>query len=159
MIIPSKYKSVLQKYMQQAPVNLGGLASELGIEVFQSTLPPSISGLIEPSETSSSGFRIKINRHDPLVRQRFTLAHEIAHFLLHRFDIGRGVFDDALYRSNLSDKKEVEANRLAAQIIMPMPLIQQERRSLDSIGAEQIVTQLAKKFKVSQEAMRIKLGF
>ncbi|WP_454597089.1 ImmA/IrrE family metallo-endopeptidase [Qipengyuania sp. SM2507] len=159
MIIPSKFSAIIEKYKQDVPVNLGGLAAELGLEVYQSTLEPKISGLIEPSPTASSGFRIKLNRHDPLVRQRFTLAHEIAHFLLHRFDIGRGVVDDTLYRSNLSDRKEVQANKLAAQLIMPMPLINAEAAKLRGLSGDRLVEQLAKKFKVSQEAMRIKTGF
>ena len=144
--------------MDATPVNLGGLAQELGIDVFQSTLPPKISGLIEPSPTSSSGFRIKLNRHDPIVRQRFTLAHEIAHFLLHRFDIGRGVVDDTMYRSNLSDKKEVEANKLAARIIMPMKNVRAELASLQEMDRDQAIEILAQKFKVSKEAMGYKIG-
>ncbi|WP_226698719.1 ImmA/IrrE family metallo-endopeptidase [Qipengyuania gaetbuli] len=158
MIIPSKFIPIIDKYTAEAPVNLGGLASELGLEVYQSTLEPKISGLIEPSNTAPSGFLIKLNRHDPIVRQRFTLAHEIAHFLLHRFDIGRGVVDDTLYRSNLSDRKEVEANKLAARLIMPMRKIREEMSQLEHLTEDQIVEHLAKKFKVSQEAMRIKIG-
>lgn len=149
----------MDKFKSEIPVNLGGLAAELGLEVFQSTLEPKISGLIEPSTTASSGYRIKLNRHDPLVRQRFTLAHEIAHFLLHRFEIGRGVIDDTMYRSNLSDKKEVEANKLAAQIIMPTASVRAAAEAMSGVAHEQIVGELAKRFKVSQEAMRIKLGF
>ena len=149
----------MDRYTQQIPVNLGGLAAELGLEVFQSTLEPKISGMIEPSPTAPSGYRIKLNRHDPINRQRFTLAHEIAHFLLHRFDIGRGVVDDTLYRSNLSDRKEVEANKLGAQLIMPSAKGREEAAPLIGMPSDQIIDMLAKKFRVSQEAMRIKLGY
>lgn len=159
MIIPSKFIPILDKHKTQVPVNLGALASDLGLEVYQSTLEPKISGLIEPSATSPSGYKIKLNRHDPLTRQRFTLAHEIAHFLLHRFDIGRGVVDDTLYRSNLSDRKEVEANKLGSQIIMPNASIRNELAKLAHLNKDKIVSELAKKFNVSQEAMRIKLGY
>jgi len=158
MIIPSKFQRILEQHREHAPVNLGKLASELGLEVFQSTLPPNISGLIEPSPSSPSGYRIKLNRHDPNVRQRFTLAHEIAHFLLHRFEIGRGVFDDTMYRSNLSDRKEVEANRLAAQIIMPLDLVKREKSKLANLPMEEVIDNLARTFKVSREAMRIRIG-
>lgn len=159
MIIPSNFRQIVDRYCKDIPVNLGGMAADLGLEVFQSTLEPKISGLIEPSPSASSGYRIKLNRHDPLTRQRFTLAHEIAHFLLHRFDIGRGVVDDTLYRSNLSDRKEVEANKLGAQLIMPHPKIRQELALLGDMQQDQIIDTLAKKFRVSQDAMRIKLGF
>jgi hypothetical protein len=158
MIIPSKFQKTLEAFRREAPVNLGSLAKELGLEVFQSTLPPHISGLIEPSPSAPSGYRIKLNRHDPHVRQRFTLAHEIAHFLLHRFEIGRGVVDDTMYRSNLSDRKEVEANRLAAQIIMPHELVSTERSKLGNIPYDAMIDKLSQKFKVSKDAMRIRIG-
>ena len=145
--------------MAETPVNLGGLAKDLGLEVFQSTLPPKISGLIEPSSTAPSGFRIKLNRHDPMVRQRFTLAHEIAHFLLHRFDIGRGVVDDTMYRSHLSSQKEVEANKLGARIIMPMEKVRYALSQRQNVPREKLIDDLAKEFKVSKEAMKIRLGF
>lgn len=159
MIIPSKFVPILEKYKSETPVRLGALAIELGLDVFKSTLDPGISGLIEPSNTSSSGYRIKLNRFDSTERQRFTLAHEIAHFLLHRFDIGRGVVDDTMYRSGLSDRKEVEANKLASQIIMPMENIRKSASEISHLSPEQQVETLAKRFRVSQQAMRIKLGY
>lgn len=158
MIIPSKFVPILDRYKAEVPVKLGALAAELGLEVFKSTLRPGISGLIEPSQTAASGFRIKINRHETVERQRFTLAHEIAHFLLHRFDIGKGVVDDTLYRSALSSRKEIEANKMASQIIMPLPSIQQAKAELSHLPVDEMVEVLAKRFRVSQQAMRIRLG-
>jgi IrrE N-terminal-like domain len=159
MIIPSKFVPIVEKHQAETPVRLGGLAAELGLEVFKSTLNPGISGLIEPSSSASSGYRIKLNRFESPERQRFTLAHEIAHFLLHRFDIGRGVVDDTMYRSGLSDRKEVEANKLASQIIMPAASVRREASALEYLSVDERVEVLARKFRVSQQAMRIKLGF
>src|SRR3546814_3235070 len=62
-----------------------------------------------------SGFAIYVNGSHPRVRRRFSIAHEIAHFALHRNLIGDGVTDDAMYRSNLSSAVEVQANRMAAR--------------------------------------------
>src|SRR3546814_18529596 len=59
------------------------------------------------------------------VRRRFSIAHEIAYFALHRNLIGDGVTDDAMYRSNLSSAVEVQANRMAAGILMPWHLIRE----------------------------------
>src|SRR3546814_13450473 len=66
-----------------------------------------------------SGFAIYVNGSHPRVRRRFSIAHEIAHFALHRNLIGDGVTDDAMYRSNLSSAVEVQSNRMAAAIMMP----------------------------------------
>jgi len=149
---------IVDRFREETPVRLGALAAELGLEVFKSSLKPDISGLIEPSSTAPSGFRIRINRHEIPERQRFTLAHEIAHYLLHRNDIGGGVIDNVLYRSNLSSRKEVEANKLAAKIIMPISNIRAERQALPNLHDEQAAVVLASKFKVSLPAMRIRLG-
>jgi Zn-dependent peptidase ImmA (M78 family) len=148
----------IEAYQAETPVRLAALAHALGLEVFKSSLKPDISGLIEPSETSASGYRIKLNRHETLERQRFTLAHEIAHYLLHRDQIGGGVVDTVLYRSSLSSRKEVEANKLAAKIVMPMHRVRAEREVLGEVDDETAAAILAQRFKVSLPAMRIRLG-
>lgn len=152
--IPEK----LERFRESAPVQLTAMATALGIPVYISTMPPSISGLIEPDETSSSGFRIRLNRHEIAERQRFTLAHEIAHFILHRSLIGSGVVDDTMYRSALSTRREVEANKMAAELCMPQHLIREEREKRRHLSDESLVDELARLFKVSRQAMRIRLG-
>jgi hypothetical protein len=158
MKIPDRYEYIVENRLQDVPVKLGALASDLGLEVFKSVLKPGISGLIEPSDTASSGYRIKLNRYEKTERQRFTLAHEIAHFLLHRQDIGGGVVDDVMFRSALSSRKEVEANKLASQLIMPDETVSAQRKHFRHLSQEEQVEQLASMFRVSQQAMRIKLG-
>ncbi len=107
---------VIQKYQKGFPVKIGGLASELGLVVKKATLPGNISGSIKQEE---GVYVIRVNSHDVRARQRFTIAHEVAHYLLHRHLIGDGIIDNALYRSSLPSKIESEANELAAQILMP----------------------------------------
>lgn len=158
MRIPEKYSEILKARLIEVPVKLGTLASDLGLEVFKSTLKPGISGLIEPSDTASAGYRIRINRFESTERQRFTLAHEIAHFLLHRQDIGGGVVDDVMFRSGLSDRKEVEANKLASVLIMPDSSVAKEREKFKHLPIDEQVEKLAAVFRVSSPAMRIKLG-
>ncbi|MBB4641958.1 ImmA/IrrE family metallo-endopeptidase [Rhizorhapis suberifaciens] len=158
MTIPEKYRNILESHLGEVPVKLGALARDLGIEVFKSSLPPGISGLIEPSDTAECGYRIRLNRHEMTERQRFTLAHEIAHFLLHRQDIGGGVVDDVMYRSALSNRKEVEANKLASQLIMPDKSVREALGRVSHLSVDERVERLASEFRVSQAAMRIKLG-
>lgn len=148
----------IRSFLSEAPVKLNAIAEHLGIPVYLSTLKPKISGLIEPDEKSRSNFRIRLNRHELAERQRFTLAHEIAHFLLHRSLIGGGVVDDTMYRSGLSSKREVEANRLAADLCMPRDLIEQHRHQLRHLDADELVSEMAKRFRVSKPAMQIRLG-
>lgn len=69
-----------------------------------------------------------------LGRYRFTLAHELAHWRLHRHLYmhraneptllqNGNIRPDHIFRSNSSDPKEVQANRLAACILMPREMI------------------------------------
>lgn len=148
----------IRELLAEAPVKLNAIAEHLGIPVYLSTLKPKISGLIEPDDTAPSRFRIKLNRHEIAERQRFTLAHEIAHYLLHRSLIGAGVVDDTMYRSGLSSRREVEANRLAADLCMPRELIDKHRRELAHLDADELVSEMARRFRVSKPAMQIRLG-
>lgn len=151
-------RQTAEPFLRERPVRVGALAEALGLEVIRSPLPPNISGLIQPSQTARSGFQIRVNKYEVPERQRFTVAHEIGHFLLHREDIGQGVVDSVMYRSALTSRKEVEANRIAADIVMPSALVREEAASLASLPTVEKVSRLAALFKVSGPAMRVRLG-
>ncbi|WGO83621.1 ImmA/IrrE family metallo-endopeptidase [Arsenophonus apicola] len=147
--------SLIRKHQLQFPILVGVIAKELGITVKKSTLAAGISGEIKEE---NGIVIIKINRHDVKERQRFTLAHEIAHFLLHRDRIGDGITDDILYRSKLSDFMEIQANRLAADILMPSYLIQQKLKEFTGLRDEEKYEKLADIAEVSTTAIKIRLG-
>lgn len=156
--IDEAHREIIEPFLKEAPVKIASIARALGIEVKAATLKPRISGEISPSKTSDSGFRIRVNRHESKSRQRFTIAHEIAHFLLHRDDIGYGIEDSILYRSTLSDKREAEANRLGASLIMPEPSVVHSMRELGGRATPEVAKILAERYDVSEPAMKIRLG-
>jgi hypothetical protein len=148
----------LAQHLREAPVSLSALAQSLGVKVVSSILPSGISGEIRPDPSTASGFIVRVNKNDPARRQRFTVAHELAHFLLHRDMIGNGVTDDVLYRSSLSDSREAQANRLAADLLMPRKLVDDWIERARSLRVEDPVEFLSDKFGVSTAAMKIRLG-
>src|SRR5664279_2674779 len=78
---------IIAKYQTTAPVDVVAIASHLGLNVWETkSLPESISGKIfkDPMNGGSSGFSILVNASHSLPRKRFTIAHEIGHFILHR---------------------------------------------------------------------------
>jgi IrrE N-terminal-like domain len=150
--------AVVRNFISEFPVRVAQLADALGLEIVKAPLSPNISGMIEPSETAPSGFKIKINKFEMPERQRFTAAHEIAHYLIHRDSIKNGIVDSALYRSNLSSAKEAEANKLAADILMPRALLLRELDELGGVRDAVSAEYLARKFKVSVPAMKVRLG-
>lgn len=144
---------IVGDFLKSAPVDLPGMADALKIPVtIDSSLPDDVSGKIEKDRAAPSGFRITINgRHHPN-RQRFTLAHEIAHFVLHRDLIGDGITDSGLYRSALRSDLETQANRYAADLIMPAALVRRKFRE----GVKSY-SEMANAFQVSSEVAQIRM--
>src|SRR5665213_236076 len=117
---------IIAKYQTNPPVDVVGIANELGINVWESTkLSPDVSGklFLDPMNGGRSGFSMIIRKSDSLSRKRFTVAHETAHFILHRGKFKAGS-DFVMHRGSKSGQEETQANALAAEILMPYPLIQ-----------------------------------
>jgi hypothetical protein len=148
---------IIAKYQSSSPVDVIAIAQELGLNVWSfSSMPEGISGKIfrDPLNGGFSGFSVGVNAHDTQRRQRFTVAHEIAHFILHKDRLESGdLVEDSLYRSGMGGQEESEANRLAADILMPYPLIQK----LASAG-DKTPEALADHLAVSLAAIKIRLG-
>jgi hypothetical protein len=87
-------------------------------------LPAHVSGRLARIVDASgrTSFSIDVNGRHSDARRRFTLAQEIAHFLLHRDLMRDGIVDNAMYRSGLPDPIETEANRLAAELLSRLSL-------------------------------------
>jgi IrrE N-terminal-like domain len=94
---------------------------------------------------------IVLNRSEPLVRQRFSLAHEAKHIL-------DAPFGDLLYPAwrglSASDRAEQVADHFAACLLMPKLWI---RRAFCGEGITE-PSRLAACFHVSQAAVRVRLG-
>lgn len=149
----SEFKPILKRFQREYPVQTVPLAKELGLRVYKATgLPDNISGRIYRIAKDGS-YAIDVNARHNERRRRFTIAHEIAHYVLHRHLIGDEMLDDYLYRSGLSNSAEWEANALAADILMPRHLI-----SLARSKGIQNIPDLAEAFNVSESAMSIRLG-
>jgi Zn-dependent peptidase ImmA (M78 family) len=153
--LSEKIREMIESFQDDGAVKLSEIARQLGVEVKAATLKPGLSGEIK--RKPDGGFRIRVNRHDPKRRQRFTVAHEIAHFLLHQDQIGDGIEDDKLYRSELSDRREQEANRLAADILMPERLIRFALEEAEEKDVGDKALYLANQLDVSESAMSIRM--
>ena len=141
---------VISKYKNQVPIPVVDIAIEMGLMVYKSnSWPDHISGLIRKEKDR---YAIYTNAKHPRTRRRFTIAHELGHYVLHRDAIGEGITDDALYRSRLSGPLERQANRFAANLLMPWDLVvEATNQGIDT------VEKLAAKFEVSRSAMSVRL--
>jgi Zn-dependent peptidase ImmA (M78 family) len=127
----------------------------------------------EPNNDDFSGFLFRssdappvigLNSNNPLTRKRFTIAHELAHLLLHSTS---GVHVDEIVvqmrdrkASEGVDEREMEANRFAAELLMPQKFLEEDIQSMGRIHAddEEAIARLAKRYGVSKQAMAIRLS-
>lgn len=128
------------------PIEVVEVADSYGLIVVKAEFEDDgISGCFEPAAS-----KIWVSVRDSLARQRFTIAHEMGHHLLHR-DRGR----DVLYRRDLDQPDaaesliEKEANWFAAALLMPEHCV--ARFSVKNPDV------LKKKFEVSHSAMKFRL--
>lgn len=146
----NKDNKIIESFQIKAPVKVVAIAKALGITVRKSkSFPRSLSGLIRCVD---GVFEIYVNANHPATRQRFTIAHELGHYMKHRDRIGDGIVDDYLYRSGLTDSLEHEANQYAARLLIPRVLATNPQYKKFTI------TQMADHFRVSNKTMDIRLG-
>jgi Zn-dependent peptidase ImmA (M78 family) len=152
MRLDKEVQEFIKRLQTSAPVDITGIAKVLGLKVWESSnFDRGIAGKLfrEEKAPNSLVYNIVVRAQDPLVRKRFTVAHELAHYLLHRHLFATELIDDALYRSGLSTPIEAQANGLAAELLMPWHLL------MPAIDIP--IPSLAEMFQVSEQAMGIRL--
>jgi Zn-dependent peptidase ImmA (M78 family) len=148
----------------QVPVPIHLVAQRLNLTLEAATLGEKVSGLLV---VQGDRARIGYNAAHARVRQRFTISHEIAHYLLHvkKTDKAQLFIDKYLrFRRDESssagvETDEVEANHLGAALLMPRGLVQKEIRDQDlNLDDGEAIELLAKRFQVSTAAMSHRLS-
>lgn len=143
------------------PIDAAAVAKGLGITVVREDLPENVSGVLLAEKDPPI---IAVSRADHSRRQRFSVAHELGHYLLHRS--ASSLFVDAnptFFRDERSsqgaDWQEIEANAFAAALLMPVEALRQYLREhpVDPLD-DTPLGQLAKAFGVSTQAMAIRLA-
>ena len=131
------------------PLDIEKVIKGYHIEICKEDMDYDISGYIEKRELK---WIIGVNKYHSKQRQRFTLAHEFAHYVLHRHKIQNQKHQDmALFRTNAVDPIEIEANNFAGELLIPDKHF---KKYLDE-GITKI-GDLASKFDVSISAIRYK---
>ncbi|HYT69426.1 MAG TPA: ImmA/IrrE family metallo-endopeptidase [Vicinamibacterales bacterium] len=155
---------VTSRKLDCPPVDPHKVAKLVGLHVISDDLGPDVSGLLI---RKGEQVLIAVERSDPPNRRNFTIAHEIGHHMLgHQFESGAHVHvDKGNYISQRGpksskgvDPKEVEANQFAAALLMPSTHVRGEVHKLGRALLDSDVTMLAALFKVSEQAMTIRLS-
>lgn len=126
--------------------NVIAIAMALGYKVMATNFEKNISGMVV---NNADGKYIYVNKNDTPERQRFTIAHEIGHILLHHVQKEEYFVD---YRNNVKyDDREFEADNFAAALLMP------REKSINVWHETEDVDDFAKAMKVSRAAASIRL--
>lgn len=156
--------------------DLEGFIERFDVKVFYSNMdgfdfPNQISGY---SIVNSQGYpEIVINANDSLARQRFTMAHEFGHIIMHwdwLKNQSEGLDKDKyeiLFRKNgfnndYRDLKEVQANEFAAELLLPYGLLSQVIGNIEDLKSNPILFNEMKKrvavaFNVSESFTNVQL--
>jgi Zn-dependent peptidase ImmA (M78 family)/transcriptional regulator with XRE-family HTH domain len=133
------------------PVDVNAVARGVGVAIFYSPLPDTLSAFLLRAEERSV---IGVNANQSPVRRRFSAAHEIGHHVLDHAD--GSVFDYAFPTTTEGEppgydpQNEREANQFAAELLMPEENLVEDAPSLS-------LARLARRYEVSQEAMSFRL--
>jgi len=158
MFILEKIETEAEKILtalniKETPIQVEEIASRLSLKISREP-SDDFSGLLIRKDGRAL---IGVNSNEAPVRQRFTIAHEIGHFVLHP---RKDAFVD--YRDN---KKEImrtpaerHANMFAAALLMPRNLLEKDFKNICKNGfTEEELEKLAEKYQVSDEAMKFRL--
>ncbi len=158
--IRQEVNDLLQRFnIRRPPVPVDKIAKKLGLMLVPLPGDDEISGAIIRKDGKVV---IAVNPAHHINRQRFTIAHELGHFLLHE-GLEEHVDQDlrVAWRNANSSKAvnwiEIQANRFAAELLMPMSYLKQDLDCLELID-KRTVALLAAKYVVSPEAMKIRLS-
>jgi Zn-dependent peptidase ImmA (M78 family) len=139
------------------------IAKSLRVQVRFAPLDDELSGMVYIKDGVPI---IGVNAMHHPNRQRFTIAHEIGHFELHRKLITESIHVDkafpALMRDSNSaigtEKIEIEANQFAAALLMPTALIKEALAAVQfDIDDDGPMEELAKKFRVSRQTLQYRI--
>lgn len=130
-------------------VLLDKMAEMYDINVVYEDLPSTESGYLR---SVGGHYTIGINAKHHKKRQRFTLAHELGHYCLHRGKNDMVFEDEVFYRIENSSSIEYAANEFAARLLIPENRLEKQIEEGMTDLAE-----LADYFEVSQDAMRYRV--
>ncbi len=158
-------KLLSEHRISEAPVDVLHIAKRLGLEVRKEAAEGDLSGFLFRNEGNGKAV-IGVNRNQHPNRQRFTVAHELGHYLLHstgRVHVERG-YSIKLRDGRSSegvDEEEKEANLFAAELLMPRRFLTRDishAASLDLFD-EASLSEVAERYKVSTQALAFRLAY
>lgn len=140
------------------------IARKSGVRLAVESLEGDLSGFLYRDAAQKI---IGVNTQHASVRQNFTVAHELGHFLLHdqeQLHLDRA-FSTIRLRDHRSsqgvDSAEKEANLFAAELLMPQEFLRADLAGKDVLDLydEDLLPDLAGRYRVSVQALTFRLQY
>jgi Zn-dependent peptidase ImmA (M78 family) len=153
---PERLLEVIFKHYPDLPrrVPIEEIASDVGIIDFKTLQVDGFIGGLTADQEKSKGI-ILTKEGLPPKRKRYTIGHELGHFLIPSHGYQRQCRKQDLEensRTTAYQRQEAEANRFSAGLLMPKPLLANDIDALGNIDATHI-RQLSDLYNVSMEAV------
>lgn len=160
-ITAPQLKNLAKKvYEKHGFVDVIKLANELGIDVLAQEKSNDYNSAISYDD-STGKYSILVNISHPITRQRFSIAHEIAHFILHKSTINDVKLLHRGIKTSDNRDTETEADRLAGEVLMPEELVRNYLNTKNIANSDSLssmfIKEIADYFKVSPIAATIRL--
>lgn len=165
--------NLLNKFnLSTIPVDIVRAAEIMGLELlkvkFKDNQDNHIGGaLAVSSKLYEQGYKrdkvIKVNKYNSQGHQRFSIVHEIYHYIFDSFFRNKNQeYYDVFFEDNLNSKdiNEKRANRFAAAFLMPKEEFIKEYLYLkvgEKVDDKNLYEMLAEKFLVSQTAVKMRI--
>jgi Zn-dependent peptidase ImmA (M78 family) len=158
-MIIEKIESIAEELLarfdiKQIPIPIEELARSLDIRVSRAP-SKDFSGLLIRKDGHAL---IGVNSAEAPVRQRFTIAHELGHFILHPQQDAFVDFRKDRTAKEVKPPRERHADMFAAALLMPRKILLRDFRRLAKDGyTDGMTAKLATQYAVSEDAMRFRL--
>jgi Zn-dependent peptidase ImmA (M78 family) len=148
------YLKLADRLFSSNTIDVVRLANKLGIPVFKGKLAGAQKSA-EIRRNEDGSYFIVVDENEPYTRQRFSIAHELAHYILHQEKLKES---GTLNRDSANSEIEQQADQLAIETLMPKDKVESYIRKKGWHRLNQsILNKIARQFEVSPAAAAIRL--
>jgi Zn-dependent peptidase ImmA (M78 family)/DNA-binding XRE family transcriptional regulator len=137
----------------QPPINIYLIIEGLGISLVPTAFDK-VAAVVGRAESNNHRTPwIAVNSSQPSARQRFSIAHELAHLLLHEEELVL----HAHYFKKQFEQKEVDADKFASELLLPRDHLKTSIENVKAQTLEEATLLLSHLYQVSFAAMAYRL--
>jgi len=142
------WEEALRFKLNRDPLDIRGVVEKIfKLKLQEQDLKKDASGFLEQINDT---WCIIVNKYESETRKRFTIAHELGHYVCHRNEYNSiNQYDQIFFRDENTNPMEQEANDFAAKLLMPEHIFYKYIRE-----GHNTINLLAEKFNLSTSAVK-----